>query len=99
MGSRKWKAESPEGTNRKDAPLDYAQDERKREGVREMAILSAAPSDWAGKLARYSVVYFCVCGLVVLALDLLAARARGEFVIASPASYALMRYMMPVGVQ
>jgi hypothetical protein len=53
---------------------------------------------WPDRLAVVSVVYYCVCGLVVLGLDAMSGVHTGKFTIVSPHSLIAVKWLAPAGV-
>ena len=52
---------------------------------------------WGDSAAKACVVYYCLCGLCALALDLLSTAHTGRFVVITDYSLPVMRWAIPLG--
>ena len=52
---------------------------------------------WPDRGVKICACYFCICGLVLFALDMLAARRAGPFSVVTAYSLPVARLMMPLG--
>ena len=52
---------------------------------------------WGNRLTLACAKYYCVCGLVALALDLVSYRMTGRFQVASHLSVVPMSVLLPIG--
>lgn len=47
---------------------------------------------------KYVAIYYCLCGLIALGLDIANGLKNGQFTVISEYSLFLMRWLAPIGV-
>ena len=54
-------------------------------------------TNWADRLAKLCALYYCLCGCVALALDLVDSLHTGRFTVVSDSSLPVMRWLSLIG--